>query len=81
LLSEEGLVTQADAPPGGVYWFPHWWQQGQAVHEQRFLILPQPFDPTVHTIRVGLYDPVTLDRLPVIGDNGDVLGEGWQLAP
>ncbi|MAU01339.1 MAG: hypothetical protein CL608_29715 [Anaerolineaceae bacterium] len=81
LLNNEGLLTQADAPPGGIYWFPHWWQQGQVVHEQRNLTLPEPFDPAIHTIRVGLYDPATLDRLPVIRDNGTVLGDGWQLAP
>jgi hypothetical protein len=81
LLEDESLLAQADAPPGGVYWFPHWWQIDRAVHEQRLLTLPETFDPTVHTIRVGLYDQVTLDRLTVIGDNGAVLGDGWQLAP
>ncbi len=81
VLGDEGLVTQADAPPGGDYWFPHWWRANQAVHERRLLILPEPFDPTRHTIRVGLYDPITLDRLPVIEDNGAVLSDGWQLVP
>ncbi len=81
LLNSDTLLTQADAPPGGVYWFPHWWRPEQAVHEQRILTLPEPFDATIHTIRVGLYDPATLDRLPVIGDNGTVLGDGWQLVP
>ena len=38
VLGDEGLVTQADAPPGGDYWFPHWWRANQAVHE-RVLIL------------------------------------------
>jgi 4-amino-4-deoxy-L-arabinose transferase-like glycosyltransferase len=81
VLGPAGLVTQADAPPGGGYWFPHWWQKDQLVHEQRILTLPEPFDPAKHTIRVGLYDPVTLDRLPIIGENGTILGDGWQLAP
>lgn len=81
VLGEEGLVTQTDAPPGGDYWFPHWWRTNQAVHERRLLIFPEPFDPTRHTIRVGLYDPITLDRLPVIEDNGAVLSDGWQLVP
>lgn len=81
VLGEAGLVTQADAPPGGAYWFSHWWRPGQAVHEQRILALPEPFDPTRHTIRVGLYDPATLDRLPVVDDQGAVLGDGWQLIP
>ncbi|MCB9006235.1 MAG: glycosyltransferase family 39 protein [Ardenticatenaceae bacterium] len=81
VLGEAGLVTQADAPPGGAYWFSHWWRPGQAVHEQRILALPEPFDPARHTIRVGLYDPATLDRLPVVDDQGAVLGDGWQLIP
>ncbi|MCP4420697.1 MAG: glycosyltransferase family 39 protein [Chloroflexi bacterium] len=81
LLSAEGLLTQNDAPPGGPKWFPHWWQSGQTVQEQRILHLSQPYDPTVHTIRVGLYDPITLDHLPVIDDNGEALDDGWQLEP
>ena len=79
LLDANGVVTQTDAPPGGTYWFPHWWRTEQLVHEKRLLTLLEPFDTAVHTIRVGLYDPVTLDRLPVIDDNGDVLDDGWSL--
>lgn len=81
LIGPEGLVTQVDAPPGGTYWFPHWWQQGQAVHEQRILTLPEPFDPSVHVIRVGLYDPITLDRLPITVDGLTVSGDSWRLVP
>ena len=81
LLDGEGLLTQNDAPPGGPYWFPHWWREGQLVHEQRILQLSEPYDPARHTIRVGLYDPATLDRLPVIGENGILLDDGWRLEP
>jgi 4-amino-4-deoxy-L-arabinose transferase-like glycosyltransferase len=81
LLGPGGLITQADAPPGGPYWFPHWWQAGQAVQEVRLLTLPVPFDPAQHTIEVGLYDPATLARLPVIGGDGAVQGDKWFLTP
>jgi Dolichyl-phosphate-mannose-protein mannosyltransferase len=81
LLTADGLLTQNDAPPGGSNWFPHWWRPGQTVREQRILQLPEPYDPVRHTIRVGLYDPITLDNLPVIDDNGAVLDDGWQLTP
>ncbi|WP_420641379.1 ArnT family glycosyltransferase [Candidatus Leptofilum sp.] len=81
LLSSEGLVTQADAPPGGAYWFPHWWRKGQWVQERRLLILTEPYNPALHTIQVGLYDPVTLDRLLVVGADGDLQKDSWQLAP
>ncbi len=75
------LLAQADAPPGGIYWFSHWWRPGQAVQEQRLLTLPEEFDPATHVIRVGLYEPTTLDRLAIIGEDGTVLGDSWQLVP
>ncbi|MEZ4593925.1 MAG: glycosyltransferase family 39 protein [Chloroflexota bacterium] len=81
LLGPDGLITQADAPPGGAYWFPHWWQEGQWVQERRILKLDAPFDPTWHTIQVGLYDPATLERLPVVGTDGNLSLDSWQLAP
>ncbi len=81
VLDANGLVTQNDAPPGGLNWYAHWWQPDQWVQEQRILVLPEPFDPTRHTIRVGLYDPATLARLPVIGPGGENLGDGWPLTP
>ncbi|MFZ1396581.1 MAG: glycosyltransferase family 39 protein [Candidatus Promineifilaceae bacterium] len=81
LLGPDGLITQADAPPGGAYWFPHWWQEGQWVQERRILKLDAPFDPTLHTIQVGLYDPATLERLPVISTDGALKEDSWTLAP
>lgn len=81
VLGGNGLISQNDAPPGGPYWFAHWWQPDQWVQERRILHLPQPFDPAQHTIRVGLYDPATLERLPALGPGGENLGDGWQLVP
>lgn len=81
VLGANGLVTQNDAPPGGRYWFAHWWQAEQWVQEQRILHLQEPYDPARHTIRVGLYDPATLERLPILGPGGENLGDGWQLVP
>lgn len=81
LLNDAGLVTQSDAPPGGRHWLAHWWQAGQWVQEQRILHLPDPWDPARYTLRVGLYDPATLERLPVLGPGGENLGDGWQLVP
>ena len=78
LLGPDGLITQADAPPGGAYWFPHWWRADQLVQEQRLLTLAEPFDPALHTIQVGLYDPMTLERLLVFKDD-DMVGDSWQL--
>lgn len=81
LFEEEQLITQADATPGGAYWFPHWWQPGQWVHEQRLLTLSERYDPALHTIQVGLYDPATLARLPIRVEGVEMSGDSWQLAP
>lgn len=81
LLGPDGLITQADAPPGGAYWFAHWWRHGQLVQERRLLTLNEPYDPALHTIQVGLYDPATLERLPVVGANGELPKDSWPLLP
>jgi 4-amino-4-deoxy-L-arabinose transferase-like glycosyltransferase len=81
LQTGEGLLAQVDAPPGGFFWQPNWWRPGQWVQEQRILTLPEPFDPARHTIRVGLYHPETLVRLPIIGPYGAILEDGWTLTP
>ncbi|GJM41904.1 MAG: hypothetical protein DHS20C20_21860 [Ardenticatenaceae bacterium] len=81
LLGAEGLMTQADAPPGGEFWFSHWWRGDQLVQEQRLLTLNEPYDPALHTIQVGLYDPATLDRLQISVDDVVISEDSWQLAP
>ncbi|MCB8949102.1 MAG: glycosyltransferase family 39 protein [Ardenticatenaceae bacterium] len=83
LIGPDGLITQLDAPPGGAYWFPHWWQDDQLVHEQRILILTAPlsFDPDSQVIRLGLYDPETQDRLPITVDGAAVPDDSLLLTP
>ena len=83
LIGPDGLITQLDAPPGGAYWFPHWWQEDQLVHEQRILTLPAPlsFDPDSQVIRLGLYDPETLDRLPITVDGAALSDDSLLLVP
>ena len=52
------------------------------VQEQRLLTLPDDdYDPAAYQIRAGLYDPLTLNRLPVLDENGTVLDDGWMLLP
>ena len=83
LIGADGLITQSDAPPGGTYWFPHWWQDDQLVHEQRILTLPAglAFDPARQVIRLGLYDPETLDRLPITVDGAALSDDSLRLTP
>jgi hypothetical protein len=71
LLDETGaLVAQDDAAPrGGSY--PTWaWQPGDFVPDLHQVTLPDERPPGPYYWWVGMYNPDTLDRLPVDGPEG-----------
>ncbi|MCB9431760.1 MAG: hypothetical protein H6668_07200 [Ardenticatenaceae bacterium] len=75
IAAPDGLIGQADAPPGGAAWRADWWQPGLLVAERRVIGLERPFDPSQHHIFVGLYDNQTGERLPLAGTNAD----SWEI--
>lgn len=79
IIAGDHILVQSDLPPGGGNWQPQWWQLGQAIQETRTLVMPISFDPTQHTILIGVYDSVTLDRVPVLTEDGLIVGDSWQL--
>lgn len=79
IIGPEGVIAQNDLPPGGSYWQADWWEPGMVVHEQRRIELPRPYDPATQQIIVGLYDPATAVRLPVLDANGDTIGDSWPI--
>jgi hypothetical protein len=76
-----GLVGQDDAPPAAGHWPISWWRPGFIVHERRVIALAEPYDPTQHQLYIGLYDPVTLTRLPVLDAAGEPIADAWLLHP
>jgi hypothetical protein len=75
LLGPAGNIrAQVDAVPRGGGYPTTWWLPGEVVDDHLVLALPAeaPRDATYRLI-VGLYDPVTGDRLPVAGTDTDYL--------
>jgi hypothetical protein len=64
LLNAEGtLVAQHDGPPGAGYASTTTWQAGQEIADHHSLLLPADLATGDYTLVVGLYDPMTGERL------------------
>jgi len=74
-------IAQSDKVPGLDGNFPFTrWRIGDIVADRHFLILPQETLPTDTTLRVGLYDYRTGQRLPVTSA-GSIVGDVVELIP
>jgi hypothetical protein len=64
------LLNQADGYPiAGLA--PFWlWQAGQTIEDHRSLTLPDGANQEEYTIGIGLYNPATGERLPVVNPEG-----------
>jgi 4-amino-4-deoxy-L-arabinose transferase-like glycosyltransferase len=79
LVDAAGIIAQQDLPPGAGLWLADWWRPGLVVHEQRILEMARPTDPTNHRLIIGIYDSTTGERLPVLAEDGEVLGDSWEM--
>lgn len=79
VVGPAGVTAQIDLPPGGGLWGHDWWQTGLVVHETRQVTLPHPYDPTSQRIIMGVYDPASGKRLPIMDDTGHISGDTWLL--
>jgi hypothetical protein len=59
------MVAQGDAPPMGGRWPTSLWLPGVAVDDAHTLSLPPDLPAGTYHLMVGLYEPVTGDRLPL----------------
>ena len=64
--SQGKRVAQADAPPMNGDWLTSMWQTNRAVIDPHTLTLPSGH----YTIRVGMYDPQTIEPLPAFRSDG-----------
>lgn len=79
VVGPDGLVGQHDALPAGGRWPHQWWQTNLIVQDRHVISLPEPYDAARHRIDVGLYDARTQVRLPVLAQDGKLIGYTWQL--
>jgi hypothetical protein len=64
--SEQAIVAQYDQPPGGGDNPTHLWAPNEMVRASFPLQLPPGVEPDGLTLRIGLYDLNTGDRLPIL---------------
>jgi hypothetical protein len=60
------LIAQFDAPPLGGLYPSYAWRPGQIIADAHPIALPA----STQVLAIGLYDPISLDRLPLTGADG-----------
>ncbi|MGH7960495.1 MAG: hypothetical protein ACRERD_01560, partial [Candidatus Binatia bacterium] len=77
--ADGSIVAQADGVPVSGHYPTTAWQAGEIIQD----IYPVPPADLAHVthVAIGLYDPVTLERLPAFDDRGKRLPEDALLLP
>jgi hypothetical protein len=79
LVNEDGeIVAQSDAEPAGGY-ATVGWLSGEVVIDTHSLNVPEGSDADEYRLRVGLYEPVSGERLPAVDVDGRSLLDGAAL--
>ncbi len=76
LNDDDALMGQGDGPPLDNAYPTSFWSAGENLADTHRLKIPANAEPGKHRIVVGLYDPVSGQRLPVLDDKGQVTGDG-----
>ncbi len=80
LLDSTGhILAQRDAPPINGARPTTSWLAGELLSDSYTLTIPPATPPGAYTVKVGLYDPDTYARLPVMDSAGNTLGDGLSL--
>ena len=81
LVDNEGrLLAQQDGPPRGGTYPTSWWLPDQVVEDVHAVSLGEPYTGSAQ-LRVGLYEPTTVVRLPVYDRAGQHLEEDFIRLP
>jgi hypothetical protein len=68
--TQSPVWTQMDNEPVGGSRPTTMWQVGEMIDDRYGLLIPQNIPPGEYALEVGMYDPVTLVRLPVRDESG-----------
>ncbi|MCB0033266.1 MAG: glycosyltransferase family 39 protein [Anaerolineales bacterium] len=66
------LIASGDSPPLDGDYPTSWWLAGQQIRELRGLYIPAGTPPGRYTVAVGLYNPETEARMPLL-EGGDMI--------
>lgn len=76
LLAPDGTLLRAfDAPPAQGTYPTRFWRPGESILDYRILRIPDDLPPGPAHLRIGVYDPLNLERLPLTLD-GEPAGDG-----
>lgn len=75
-----GIASQADAPPASGSAPSDRWQARQVVVDEHLLAVPPALAERPLRVAVGLYDPSTGERVPVVTPDGAAVGDHVELA-
>ena len=76
LTDEEGrIVAQHDGPPAGGTLRTNLWVPGEIIVDPHPLSIPDDVAGGTYTLRLGLYDPRTMQRLQAAAADGTPLGD------
>jgi hypothetical protein len=75
LLGDDDLIGQGDGPPLDNAYPTSFWSVGETLADTHRLRISSDAKPGKHRIVVGLYDPISGQRLPVLDDKGQVTGD------
>ena len=76
LTDNEGrIVAQHDGPPAGGTLRTDLWVPGEIIADPHSLSISEDVAPETYTLRLGLYDPQTMQRLQATAANGTPLGD------
>ena len=79
IIGPEGVIGQYDGPIAHGQWPANGWRPLLRVGERHTLALSRPFNAATDTIAVGLYRPVTGERLPLLDAAGRPAGDSFEL--
>jgi hypothetical protein len=80
-VAEEGeIASQHDGMPVGGLYPTTLWKAGEEVEDEHPLSLSTDLVPGDYRLLVGLYRPETGERLPVLGSDGQPVGDSAELA-
>lgn len=63
------VAAQHDGPPSGGNRPTAGWRPGEVIRDQHTIELPQTLRPGAYRLEVGMYDPRTLERLPMMASD------------
>jgi hypothetical protein len=80
LVDESGqILAQSDSAPAGGSMPTSTWPPGETIRDRHGLLLPDRLPYSNAELRVGMYLPATGERLPIVGADGEVLGDSVTL--